>query len=314
MRRKGFTLIELLVVIAIIAILAAMLFPVYAQAKESAKKTTNLSNVKQMGTSMAIYAADNDDLFALSYSRRDDGPGGGIGSATWNVIHPIPFDWKTSDVWDTPFRRSQNQTYWANSMQPYMKNWDIMDGTGFTKVRSTADAADFAGAMRRAPATQHFTYNGLLHTLSTSEVALPSKLVMFWSGNGNRGREGRAISNPNLRCDFAGTVGDIPCRFNPTAPPYSGGSSSGWAWFWGTGGQCWVYGNGMNASRTDTSAKFFRVGPKNVLAPNYITDYYGTPFANIDAQGNPLTMWGCTISGATASYSCFFRPDQDLLR
>ncbi|MBW7928909.1 MAG: prepilin-type N-terminal cleavage/methylation domain-containing protein, partial [Fimbriimonadaceae bacterium] len=46
MRRKGFTLIELLVVIAIIAILAAMLFPVYAQAKESAKKTTNLSNVK----------------------------------------------------------------------------------------------------------------------------------------------------------------------------------------------------------------------------------------------------------------------------
>ncbi|GMV87773.1 MAG: hypothetical protein AMXMBFR81_07040 [Chthonomonas sp.] len=309
MRRKGFTLIELLVVIAIIAILAAMLFPVYAQAKESAKKTTNLSNVKQMGTSMAIYAADNDDLFAMSFSYRDDG------TSRWNVIHPIPYDWKTSDVWDTPTVKASNTTYWANSMQPYMKSWEILDGTGFTKVRSTADAADFAGAARRAPASQHFTYNGLLHTLSTSEVALPSKLVMFWSGNGSAAREGRAISNPNLRCDWAASATPFQsCRFNPTAPPYSGGSSSGWAWFWGTGGKAWVYGNGMNSSRTDTSAKFFRTGPKGVVAPNYITDYYGTPFANIDAQGNPLTMWGCTIANATASYSCFFRPDQDLLR
>ena len=53
--RAAFTLIELLVVIAIIAILAAILFPVFAQAKEAAKKTAILSNVKQLGTSFAMY-------------------------------------------------------------------------------------------------------------------------------------------------------------------------------------------------------------------------------------------------------------------
>jgi prepilin-type N-terminal cleavage/methylation domain-containing protein len=60
--KRGFTLIELLVVIAIIAILAAILFPVFAQAKAAAKKTSCLSNVKQIGTSMLIYANDNDSL------------------------------------------------------------------------------------------------------------------------------------------------------------------------------------------------------------------------------------------------------------
>ena len=59
--KKAFTLIELLVVIAIIAILAAILFPVFAQAKAAAKKTVDLSNLKQIGTSMQIYAGDADD-------------------------------------------------------------------------------------------------------------------------------------------------------------------------------------------------------------------------------------------------------------
>lgn len=59
--RHAFTLIELLVVIAIIAILAAILFPVFAQAKAAAKKVAGLSNVKQAGTSIQIYATDYDD-------------------------------------------------------------------------------------------------------------------------------------------------------------------------------------------------------------------------------------------------------------
>lgn len=59
---KGFTLIELLVVIAIIAILAAILFPVFAQAKAAAKKTQSLSNQKQIGLGAVMYATDNDDF------------------------------------------------------------------------------------------------------------------------------------------------------------------------------------------------------------------------------------------------------------
>lgn len=61
MRKRAFTLIELLVVIAIIAILAAILFPVFARAKEAAKKTQDLSNMKQIGTALNIYAQDYDD-------------------------------------------------------------------------------------------------------------------------------------------------------------------------------------------------------------------------------------------------------------
>lgn len=66
-RNSAFTLIELLVVIAIIAILAAILFPVFAQAKEAAKRSQSLSNVKQIGTGMHLYIGDHDDVTPSTY-------------------------------------------------------------------------------------------------------------------------------------------------------------------------------------------------------------------------------------------------------
>jgi len=68
--RKGFTLIELLVVIAIIAILAAILFPVFAQAREAARKTQCLSNVRQIGNAYMLYAQDYDEALPQHVTER----------------------------------------------------------------------------------------------------------------------------------------------------------------------------------------------------------------------------------------------------
>ena len=67
--KKGFTLIELLVVIAIIAILAAILFPVFARARENARRASCSSNLKQMGLAVMQYTQDYDELMPFYYNR-----------------------------------------------------------------------------------------------------------------------------------------------------------------------------------------------------------------------------------------------------
>ncbi|MHC5879657.1 type II secretion system protein, partial [Streptococcus pyogenes] len=63
MKRKAFTLIELLVVVAIISLLAAILFPVFARARENARKTSCMSNLKQMALATQMYVQDHDGRF-----------------------------------------------------------------------------------------------------------------------------------------------------------------------------------------------------------------------------------------------------------
>ncbi len=96
--RKAFTLIELLVVIAIIAILAAILFPVFAQAKMAAKKTQSLSNFKQGNLAVIQYTGDYDDSIPLSDSGSINGRGWGFGRPDY---------------------------VWPEVVQPYAKNWYI---------------------------------------------------------------------------------------------------------------------------------------------------------------------------------------------
>ena len=95
--KRGFTLIELLVVIAIIAILAAILFPVFAQAREQARKTSCLSNEKQWGTAVAMYTQDYDEQL----------------NPPWNCGAPLLRD-----------NGSVYRTYkpWTALVQPYVKN------------------------------------------------------------------------------------------------------------------------------------------------------------------------------------------------
>lgn len=76
MKNKGFTLIELLVVIAIIAILAAVLFPIFAKAKDNGMRISCLNNMKQLSLALLMYARDNNDIFPGSLDGRPDEGGG----------------------------------------------------------------------------------------------------------------------------------------------------------------------------------------------------------------------------------------------
>lgn len=110
----GFTLIELLVVIAIIAILAAILFPVFAQARAKARQTACLSNLKQIGTGLMIYTQDYDET--LPGNHRD--PVTGI-SQDGGHNRPNGFM--------EPLVAGQVATYrnWARDVQPYIKNKEV---------------------------------------------------------------------------------------------------------------------------------------------------------------------------------------------
>jgi len=106
-RSRAFTLIELLVVIAIIAILAAILFPVFAQAKEAAKKTACLSNTKQIALGLYMYATDSDDFLPNTSWEQD--PQGFMGGISYNPQNP----------------NGTYQVHWTFLIQPYIKNWGI---------------------------------------------------------------------------------------------------------------------------------------------------------------------------------------------
>jgi len=127
--RRGFTLIELLVVIAIIAILAAILFPVFSRAKEAAKKSNCLSNMRQIGIGFGLYMTESDDLLPDRRDLKSSLPGG---YRPWT-------EWPPSDPrggWMTPI------------LMPYLKNreiWTCPSGNGFMRSTIQANQTDHQG-------------------------------------------------------------------------------------------------------------------------------------------------------------------------
>ncbi len=97
--RRAFTLIELLVVIAIISILAAIIFPVFGQAREAARGTMCVSNFNQIGKAITMYTSDNDEGMVMSDT-------GGINIAGWGTGRP--------------------DYVWPETIQQYVKSWNII--------------------------------------------------------------------------------------------------------------------------------------------------------------------------------------------
>jgi prepilin-type N-terminal cleavage/methylation domain-containing protein/prepilin-type processing-associated H-X9-DG protein len=117
-RRSGFTLIELLVVIAIIAILAAILFPVFAQAREKARTISCLSNTKQIGLGVMMYVQDYDETF---------------------FSQPWPGGCANANYWTT--QPGQPLQHWAVLIYPYVKNGQVFKCPSFTGATYTASYA-----------------------------------------------------------------------------------------------------------------------------------------------------------------------------
>jgi len=111
-RHRAFTLIELLVVIAIIAILAAILFPVFAQAKAAAKTAGALSNVKQIGLGALMYSNDYDDQILPEYARE-----------------PAP--------WDPNLPSAEEFAWWCDIVQPYVKSGQYVANSSYQQHEAT---------------------------------------------------------------------------------------------------------------------------------------------------------------------------------
>ena len=282
--RRGFTLIELLVVIAIIAILAAILFPVFAQAREKARSTSCLSNVKQLGLGMMMYSQDYDELYPLSVAT--------YGASYFLGGYSVPAGW--DNPVDAAFEAASNAT-WANSVQPYLKNYNIL-------ACPSAEKRDIGWSVgqRKEPSYVSYAYNGILHGFSQAGVIAPANVIMFSEMQGKYAYKGVALSNPRLNC-AAATDG---CIYTPisngacsTAP--GGRSSSG---TYVSPAVRLIHTGGQNFGFADGHAKWRRLGA--VLAPAN-TDYNVDPFTQYNAAGSGVsgTVWtnGC--------HHWLFRPD-----
>ena len=129
-KQRGFTLIELLVVIAIIAILAAILFPVFAQARAKARQTACLSNMKQIGIGLMMYAQDYDETLAGNHNglnvaggapHNNQGDSGTTDGNIPSVRNPLGFMTPESGPTSTGLVLRN----WNRDIQPYVKNLQI---------------------------------------------------------------------------------------------------------------------------------------------------------------------------------------------
>ncbi len=294
MRRRAFTLIELLVVIAIIAILAAILFPVFAQAKASAKKAASISNIKQLGTATQIYLADFDDVWPIYQVPVSASYGYSWGS--W---------WAVSWKWILPFAPSpavkqMHELFVQNILDPYMKNLGIPQEPMGSPI-DIPGGATFVGVPPVGIKNMtNYTYNGLLHGYEGSGVAAPASLTVWWNGSGRANFRGIGQANPDLICNNW----LLPCKYLPKVSTCGPSVNGEWSVTWGISqGTGWdVHNRGLNYGYADSHVKWRRNGVYTTGATDPRTD----PFSRYNGAFTAGVWYDEFFC-----HSYLFRPDFD---
>jgi len=264
-RNRAFTLIELLVVIAIIAILAAILFPVFAQAREKARSASCISNTKQSTLGVMQYVQDYDETFPLSNFS--------VNGTTWagaSVTTP-------ADVFGhTP----QRDCFWSNSINPYVKNFQIYRCPSAAKERSDVFGVSLSAAQGYG---YSLTYNGYLTQWGLAGSPSPAKVILFSEGLGKAFMPRYANEFPldinaggQWEGRFIADDGGAHC-----AQPYGFGFNYDTTW--------WVHGRGSNYAYMDGHSKF---------VPNPSSN---SPWAKMDANGIPQELW---VDSVASSHGC----------
>jgi prepilin-type N-terminal cleavage/methylation domain-containing protein len=276
MKRNAFTLIELLVVIAIIAILAAILFPVFAQAKEAAKKTNDLSNIKQVGTANLLYANDYDDVYVPAHRVIDGG---------WP-----DFVWSSWFVWVDPYMKTLGSVPenvakngpLSKSSSDSRTSYGITKSAKESKQQNSWAANALVIGMDRGPWGGGNC--GVHQSNSTTNIARPSETVLYIAGNKDSG--GGVVGDTiRIGCDNDGTIRTQPktawaklyedsLKVNMTNLPANGcpGFPN-----WSCKGPNYMYNNGSPAVMSDSSAKIMKFGQlkaKNFFPDDSIEGYF----------------------------------------
>jgi len=276
-KTNGFTLIELLVVIAIIAILAAILFPVFAQAREKARQTSCVSNEKQMALSVIMYSQDYDELYPEAFGAD---PGIGGWGSTYRM--PVPLSWATP----VDARANAASGNWINSCAPYTKNYQVVKCPSASNV-GFQGGNSYTGSGRQQVS---LTYNGLLQSYSQAGVATPGNLPMLTEGTGKAALDGYSLAFPALQCTDATQA----CTYKPCGGTGNGSSS---IWFGTFGQTAPVHSGGSNVAFCDGHVKFRRLGGA-AGGTGYGIDFWTNYTADV-----PVSAW------TDSCHLWLFRPD-----